>query len=165
MITLYLKRNNSAGNIPFTVFDSLGNEKYFITLEKTPVNTVFRVFNKSKERLSKIIQNNLISHKFFISSNKQKIFLTNSINSSDCDLYLYGTSWYITGNAVSGNYALLDVDKSIIMTQKRIWASTVSYSEINITNQSFETLAISVAVCINLYISSAERKNDVIPNI
>ena len=73
--------------------------------------------------------------------------------------------WCITGNALSGNYAVIDVDNSVIMTHKKIWYNNFSYSQVEISNSSFEIPALSLAVCMNLYISISEKEKSSVPNI
>ena len=165
MINLYIKRNTQDINSEFSIFDKLGNQKYFVLSEKNPIHRVFRITNSEKNSLSKILKNNFINNKFLILYNKQRLLLSHSITLSNCDLYIYGMPWCITGNALSGNYAVIDVDNSVIMTHKKIWYNNFSYSRVEISNSSFEIPALSLAVCMNLYISISEKEKSSVPNI
>lgn len=166
LITLYIKRNNDIKyNSEFSIFDALGNQKYCVVPEKNPINTVFRITDLENNIFSRIIQNNFINNKFLVFYDKQRLLISNTIISANCEFHIYGMPWFITGNAAFGNYALIDVDNSVIMTHKKVWNNNSYYSQIEITNHCLEIPALSIAVCMNLYISLTEENKSSIPNV
>lgn len=149
---LFLKRDTSNETSRFLVFDDMGKEKYIIVgKSKNSKQTMF-LSDKSENKLSTITLFEFSMKYFSIKCDKRLYILMPYIKDKFAFI-IYGSTFRFMGDMISGRFSVIDVDKSIIMTQKRCWNKNGEVFEINISCEEQEIFILSMAICAAMYIT------------
>ncbi len=145
---LFLKRDVSANYCGFTVYDELGKPKYFSKLRPSKTGTKQKfnlvLFDTQGNRLAKIRQLSLASaNTFVLRVGKSHITFVVVITSKGIYSYFYGNNWHIHGNIATKNFNIIDVDNSVISSQ-RFYRDSL---EITINDEHNELYCILTSIC------------------
>lgn len=146
---LFIKRDISADDLGFIVFDELGKEKYYAVFAKTKSKIKFNfVLTDTQKNISaKIRQIPLVgTNTFVFKVGKDHLTFVVVITTNGVFCNFYGNNWHINGDVASKNFTILDVDNSVISTHK----NCINCSEVNINDKSNELYCIATSICISL---------------
>ena len=151
---LFLKRVLS-DDVGFQIYDDLGNCRYSAIVETESSRQRIILTGDSVVPVSEILHKSFLMRYFTVRCQAGFFVLLPSMR--DCFSFrIYGSSYRFAGDASSGSFSLFDVDKSVIMTQKKCWCRYGDAYELNILVPEDEHFALSVAICADLYISATE---------
>lgn len=156
---LFLKRDVSDISSRYVVLDECGNEKYIITGTNRPSGQKLILSDTDGRTLSDIFLYDIMATYFVIKCDRHIYGLVPYLNTT-LAFMIYGSTLRFIGDISQGRFSLIDVDKSVVMTQKKCWGGF----ELNITDETKEIFALSVAICADLYISAAEQNAEIIRN-
>lgn len=144
---LYIRRNTSADNAAFDIYNEQGYNKYrFIQNDKKGYYgfEIVSVDGKSVCKVRKIPIGSVSAYS--IKTGNRRVKLVCVPVSADIKCRFYGVNWHITGDTVSKNFGILDVDNSVIATQKILLPDY----ELNVFDKSNELVSIAASICIDL---------------
>ena len=151
-----MKRDTSDISSRYVVLDDCGKEKYIVTGKSISSKQRLIVSDGENTKLSEIILNSLVATYFMIKCDKRIYALVPCINEQFAFL-IYGSTLRFFGNISEGRFSLIDVDKSVVMSQKKCWGKYGTGFELNILDDEQELFALSVAICADMYISATEN--------
>ncbi len=144
---LFIKRDISAGDSAFTVFDELGKEKYYVLFTKTKSTVSLKITDTQNNTVVTIRKLPIVGTNTFV-FRKRKNHITFVIVKSSKGIFCnyYGNNWHINGEITTKNFSIIDVDNSVIAIQRKCGEAL----ELNITEDKNELYCICTSVCINL---------------
>lgn len=144
---LFIRRNISADKNAFTLFDEQGCEKYNIIPIKKKGYSGFKICAMDDKVMCKVRKMPIATvNTYSIRDKSRRINFVCVPVSGSIKCHFYGVNWHITGDAISKNFAILDVDNSVIATHKTI----MSDYELNVFDKANELIAIATSICIDL---------------
>lgn len=148
-VKFFIKRDISADFGVFDIYDERGIEKYLAEFSKSKRSRKIIIHNASETFVNiRCFQlSNLIACNISTKSKKMRLIL--GVNHNDLVCVCSGVNWKICGNVAKKDFSILDVDNSVIASQKRAFSRRESY-ELTVYSSVNELLPISVAVCINM---------------
>ena len=152
---LFLKRDVSVSKNEFTVFDELGNEKYFALVKgRKPSSTLsLRLLNTQGEVTAKMRRIPIVgTNTYLFSVNKKSVTMALVKNSAGFYCYFYGNNWHIHGDVLKKSFDIIDVDKSVVMTHRQY----ADYSELEIFDETNELFCVCASICANM-INTVEK--------
>ena len=151
---LFLKRVFSEDGPGFQVYNEQGECRYLVTVETDNSKQKILINNTSGVPVSEIYHKHIIMSYFTVRCQAGFFVLLPFMR--DCFSFkIYGSSYRFAGDIAAGRFSLFDVDNSPVMTQERCWSKYGDASELNIYVPEDEHLALSVAVCADMYIAAA----------
>lgn len=144
---LFIKRNISSEKNAFVAFNEQGNEKYNIVLRKKKSYYGFDIISTDGNlvcKVRKIPVGNV--NTYSIKDNCRRVTFVCVPVSDTIKCHFYGVNWHVTGNAISKNFCIMDVDNSVIATHKMI----ASDYELNVFDNANELISLATCICINL---------------
>lgn len=144
---LFIKRNISSEKTAFVVFNEQGYEKYNIVLKKKKSYYGFDIISTDSNlmcKVRKIPVGNV--NTYSIKDNCRRVTFVCVPVSDTIKCHFYGVNWHVTGNAISKNFYIMDVDNSVIATHKMI---APDY-ELNVFDNANELISLATCICINL---------------
>lgn len=154
---LFLKRDMSDISSRYVVLDDSGKEKYIVTGTTGSSRQKLKLSGANGEKMSDITLYSLVATYFTIKYDKRLYALVPCVRENFAFL-IYGTTLRFLGDISEGRFSLIDVDKSIVMTQKKCWGKYGTGFELNIIDEKQEIFALSVAICADMYVSEADKK-------
>ena len=154
---LFLKRDVSDISSRYVVLDDCGKQKYIVTGANRPSGQKLTLSDNECRKMSDITLYNLVATYFTIKYSKRLYALVPCVNENFAFM-IYGSTLRFVGDMSQGRFSLIDVDKSVVMTQKKCWGEFGTGFELNIFDEQQEIFALSVAICADLYISATEQK-------
>lgn len=149
VMTLYLKRDISAGNRCFTVNDALGEVKYLVSVPPSGLMTRFKlvITDASGNEAARIRRIPLAGTVTYVLRFERKhVTLVTVPGANGISANFYGSNWRITGEFAARNFSIIDVDKTLISEQR----NHADYCEINVADSKNELFCVAAAVCSNL---------------
>lgn len=146
---LHLKRDLSAGDAGFTVFDESGKEKYRAVSVKTKVTkkTNLLLLNSQGETAAKIRRLPIVgTYTFVLKVAKSHITFVIVPTKNGILSYFYGNNWHINGSLSAKDFTIIDVDKSVILSHRK----HADYCTLEIFDADNELYCVSAAICANL---------------
>ena len=146
---LHLKRDLSAGDAGFTVFDESGMEKYRAVSVKTKVTkkTNLLLLNSQGETAAKIRRLPIVgTYTFVLKVAKSHITFVIVPTKNGILSYFYGNNWHINGSISAKDFTIIDVDKSVILSHRK----HADYCTLEIFDEEHELYCVSAAICANL---------------
>lgn len=146
---LFIKRDVSASDNEFTIYDELGNPKYFARFVKTKTKSKVNIILTDTEQnvKAKIRQLPLVgTNTYVFKVGKSHITFVVVLTAKVIYSYFYGNNWHIHGDIVTRNFSIINVDNSVISSQQNCGDSV----ELDITDESNELYCISTSVCTSL---------------
>ncbi len=146
---LYLKRDRSADNVLFAVFDECGNEVYRVVSVSTKVTkrTNLLLLHTDGTVAGKIRRLPIVStYTFVLRVKKSHITFVIVPVKNGVLSYFYGNNWHINGSIAAKNFTVIDVDKSVILDHRK----HSDHCTLEITHPENELYCIMTAVCANL---------------
>ena len=149
---LFIKRDTSTKLSGFNVFDELAKLKYTVHYKKSGSVTKLCIEDTNNCQLGVIRRIKVSGVCVYLISFKGKGSISTLINCNKDNFMclLYGTNWRICGDIRTKNFSIIDVDKTAIAMQKRLFSNSTAAYELNIKSKENELAALAVAVCINL---------------
>ena len=144
---LYIKRDFSACNCVFVIYDELGKEKYTVVAEKVNLFYLKTSDNICVAKIKRISISNLLAYNINVGNKKIRLLVT--VSKGELSGVCYGNNWKICGSAAAKTFAITDVDNSIVARQSKVYLKHDAY-ELEIFRESKELLSLSAAVCINM---------------
>ena len=144
---LYIKRDSSACNCVFVIYDELGKEKYTVFAEKSNLFYIKTNDNICVAKIKRISISNLLAYNINVGNKKIRLLVTAS--KGELTGICYGNNWKICGSAAAKTFAISDVDNSVIARQSKVYLKHDAY-ELEVFRESKELLSLSAAVCINM---------------
>ena len=148
-MTLYLRRDVSAGNRCFTVSDALGAEKYFVSTPTSGLMTKFKlvITDTTGNEAARIRRIPLVgTMTYVLRFGRKHVTLVTVPTTKGISAYFYGSNWHIGGEFAAKNFSIIDVDKTLICEHR----NHADYSEINIPDSGNELFCVAASVCSNL---------------
>ena len=148
-MTLYLKRDVSAGNRCFVVSDAFGAEKYFVSTPSAGILTKSKlvVADMSGFEAAKIRRIPLVGiAAYVLRFGKRHVTLVTVPTAKGISAYFYGSNWHIVGELAAKNFSIIDVDKTLILEHRR----HADYCELTIPESGNELFCVAASVCANL---------------
>ena len=130
-MTLYLRRDVSAGNRCFTVSDALGAEKYFVSTPTSGLMTKFKlvITDTTGNEAARIRRIPLVGTvTYVLRFGRKHVTLVTVPTTKGISAYFYGSNWHIVGEFAAKNFSIIDVDKTLICEHR----NHADYCEINI---------------------------------
>ena len=146
---LHLKRDLSAGDAGFTVFDESGMEKYRAVSVKTKVTkkTNLLLLNSQGETAAKIRRLPIVgTYTFVLKVAKSHITFVIVPTKNGILSYFYGNNWHINGSIAAKNFTIIDVDKSVILSHRK----HTDYCTLEIFDEDNELYCVAASICANL---------------
>lgn len=143
---LFIKRCNSADNRCFTVYDELGAEKFYINQAVTAPKNRLMIFDVNGSPLVNIRKIPIVGTNSYIFKKGKRDYLTfiGVLSKKGLSCRFYGNNWLVSGEVLSGNFCIIDVDNTVISCQKRQGESYLL--EVNSESNQLYCIAASVAV-------------------
>lgn len=148
-MTLFLKRDVSADNRCFVIFDDCGNEKYFVHSKQAKVSAknILIISDTDYNQAAHMRRLSVAgTNAHMLRLGKKHLAFVNVPTSKGVNSYIYGSNWCVSGDIATKNFSILDVDKTVILEHKR----HADYSELIIPNSSNELFCVAASVCANL---------------
>ena len=152
---LYLKRLVSAGDTGLAVYDESGAEKYCAAPVRTKVTkkTNLLLLNGRGETVAKIRRLPIVgTYTFVLRVKKSHITFVMVPVKGGLLSYFYGNNWHINGSIASGNFMIIDVDKTVILSHRR----HADYCTLEIADEENELYGVAAAICAHL-INTVEK--------
>lgn len=144
---LFLRRNVSADNNIFSVFDEQGFEKYNIVSKKANSNSDFAIQNTDGQAVCRIRRLPVAGTNIYLfKADKKRIAFIRTLIADGIKCHYYGNNWHVIGNISAKNFSVVDVDNSLIATHKKV----MSDYELNIFDSKNEMFCIATSLCIDL---------------
>ena len=146
---LHLKRDLSASDAGFTVFDESGMEKYRAVSVKTKVTkkTNLLLLNSQGETAAKIRRLPIVgTYTFVLKVAKSHITFVIVPTKNGILSYFYGNNWHINGSISAKDFTIIDVDKSVILSHRK----HADHCTLEIFDEEHELYCVSAAICANL---------------
>lgn len=146
---LFIKRDDSASKAICTVYDELGNPKYYASFQKMkPKSNVTIVLKNTQNNvIAKIRQLPIVgTNTFVFKVGKSHVTFVTVLTQKGIHSYFYGNNWHIKGEVITKNFSIIDVDNSVILSQKNCGDSY----ELTITDSSNELYCIATSICVSL---------------
>lgn len=153
---LFLKRDTSDMSSRFVVLDEYGKQKFIVTGKNSTSKQKLTVFNNESVKMADITYYDFVVKYFSVKCCKHLYALVPCLE-KEFVFIIYGSTLRFIGNIPSGRFSLIDVDKSVVMMQKKCWGKYGNGFELEIFDDEQEIFSLSVAICANLYISAAEE--------
>lgn len=149
VMTLFLKRDVSADNQCFIVYDALGAEQYRVIKPTEGILTKYKfvVTDLNGVAAAKIRRLPFVGTSTYVLrfGNKHVTLLTVP-TAKGIYSYFYGSNWHIVGELAAKNFSIIDVDKTLIL-EHRLCAD---YCELTIPDSANVLFCIATSVCANL---------------
>lgn len=146
---LFLKRDTSADNGCFTVFDETGEEKYRVLAlpSKLIAKQRFTVTDTSGAVAARIRRLPIVGTRTYVLKfgGRHVTFVMFSAAAGGHS-YFYGSNWCVSGEIYTGNFSIIDVDKTLILEHRK----HAAYRELLIPNRENELFCVAASVCANL---------------
>ncbi len=142
----FIKRDKTAGEGLFIVYDELGKEKYYVKGSKNVCN----ISDLKGRVIGKIHRLPLPALKAFsISSGNYniKFFVNTSSKIPSC--YFFGNSWLIRGDIGTNSFDIIDADNSIVASHRRSFRDSNAY-ELDVFGDNNEIFCIATSVCVDI---------------
>ena len=153
MIKLFLKYNGSYGDYGFEIFDETAYTKYTVSVKTEKNKQKIIIKNLNKQKIAEIFNKNIVFRYFSVKCTGRFYILFPVLK--ECFAFMiYGSTYRFAGDISQGNFSLIDVDKSPIMTQKKCWSKYGDAYELNICVPEDEILSISVALSADMFIAA-----------
>ncbi len=146
---LHLKRDVSAGNTRFSVFDELGAEKYRAVSVSTKVTkrTNLILLDNEENTAAKIRRLPIVgAYAFVLKVGRAHITFVIVPTKNNMLSNFYGNNWHINGNIAAKNFTVSDVDNTVILSHRR----HADYCTLEIFDPENELYCIAVSICANL---------------
>lgn len=144
---LFIKRNISADDSVFDIYDELGNEKFNVKLIKTKASSSLVISDINGIAISKIKKITVGgSNTFVFRVPKKNVTLVTLFSSNSLRCHYYGKNWHIQGDVLTKKFSVYDVDKTLVYSQNK----TANAIELNINDALNELYCISTSVCIEM---------------
>lgn len=149
IMTLFLKRDVSADNRRFVIFDECGDEKYYVYAKRTKVSAknILIITDTDDRQAARVRRVPIVGTSAHVLKfgNRHVTFVTvptpNGVYS-----YFYGSNWRVSGDIATKNFTIIDVDKTVILEHRR----HADYCELIIPDSSNELFCVAASVCANL---------------
>ena len=148
-MTMYLKRDVSADNRCFVVFDAMGAERYLVSKPSSGLMTKFKlvITDASGREAAKIRRVPLVGTvTYVLRFGRKHVTLVTVPTTTGVSAYFYGSNWHIVGEFAARNFSIIDVDKTLISEIRR----HADYCELNIPDSSNELFCVAASVCASL---------------
>ncbi len=142
----YIKRDKTAGDGLFVIFDERGRDKYFVSGSKN----YFIISDLNGRILVKIHRLPLPALKAYsISSGNYniKFFINTSSKAPSC--YFFGNSWLIRGDITRNSFDIIDADNSLVASHRVSFSNSGSY-ELEISKGNSELFCIATSICVDI---------------
>ncbi len=144
---LFIKRNISPSDLNFTVFDELGKEKYFVKFQKAKTPVRFFITDKDDNVMVKIRRLPIVgTNTFVFKAGKKHLTFVELFTKNGMYCYFYGNNWHITGDVMSKNFSIIDVDNSVISSQKK----DLDNCELVIFDSTNELYCVATSICVSM---------------
>ena len=144
---LFIKRNISADDTVFNIYDELANEKFNVKLVKTKASSSLVICDVNDIVISKIRKITMGgTNTFVLRVPKKNVTLVTFLSQNNMRCRYYGKNWHIQGDVLTKKFSVLDVDNTLICSQKKI-ANAI---ELNVNDALNELYCISTSVCIEM---------------
>ena len=145
---LFLKRDLSADSNAFTVYDELGCLKYLVASKQPVFKSInLSICDPDGQPVARIRRVPIAGTKTFVlKAYKRRVTLVLLITSKGMYCNFYGVNWHISGELVSKNFSIMDVDNSLIMQHFHF----SDRCELEITDEGSELFCLAAAICVNL---------------
>ena len=141
---LFLRRNVSADNNIFSVFDEQGFEKYNIVSKKANSNSDFAIQSTDGQALCRIRRLPVAGTNIYVfKADKKRIAFICTLIANGIKCHYYGNNWHVIGNISAKNFSVVDVDNSLIATHKKV----MSDYELNIFDSKNEMFCMWQTYC------------------
>ncbi len=155
---LFLKRDTSADNISFMIYDNMGLPKYSVSAEIGNWMKMV-VFSGEGEQRSVIRYNKLMLDYFTILCQKRFYVLIPNIKNGFA-FTIYGSTYKFNGKP-GDDFYMSAPDGTVVMTHKRCRSSGMSGFEITINDEAHEMFLLSAAICADMYLDVSEKQKAV----
>lgn len=145
---LFLKRNKSAEETQFFLYDESGNERYRTENKKTRVTSKLNMIitDSHGSEAARIRQLPIAHAAFVIKVNRTHITFIALPTSKGIYSYFYGNNWHINGDIASKNFEVINVDKSVVFSHR----SEARCCAIEIFDEPNELYCVAASICANL---------------
>ena len=145
-----MKRNTSDDSCCFTVFDESEREKYCACFvpSKLIARRRLAITDSSGDVVAKIRRLPLVGCDAYVLKFQRKhvTFVTLPTPNGFRSIF-YGTNWHVTGEILSKEFSIIDVDKTLILAHNK----HTDYCELLIPDERNELFCVATSVCVNLF--------------
>lgn len=152
---LYIRRDSSPGCEQFLVYDELGQRKYSVVEVRTPVSLKYNIVSSSGSGavIAGIRRMPVpIASTYLMKSRRGSLTFAAIPTRDGISSKLYGKNWRITGDMLSKDFSVMDVDNSVVMSQYNRGTNL----ELMIPDSSNELDCLMLSVCAGL-INTVDR--------
>ncbi len=152
---LYIKSAQLQPRSGFVIYNSTGEEKYFVPVEHSVLGMKLDVNNALGKRVSKIRQHGFSFNKTYnISAGDRKFKLILKVQEDNVSAFIKGYAIAIVGDILKKEFSLINENKAVIMTHKDNFKN---YYELDILQDELELLSICVSLCIETLLLDDEK--------
>lgn len=144
----FLQRDTSELNRRYIVLDDLGRELYVVRGKHTASGEFIRIRDRHDNAVCKIrrLGINALSA-YSVRADNTAVRINVVMSGSVAAVRFRGISFYLRGNAVAGNYDILDADNSVVCVVNKDFAKRALTLTIN--TEEREMICIAAAICID----------------
>lgn len=157
MMKLFLKYDGSYGDFGFEILDETACLKYTVSVKNEKTKQKIIIQTPEHQTAAEIFHKNLVLPYFSVHCSGHLYILVPLIKEYFA-FAIYGSTYRFLGDIAAGNFSLIDVDKSPVMTQKKCWSPYGDGFELNLFNEEQEIFALCCAVCAAMYLSASDSK-------
>ncbi len=164
MMKLFLKYNGSYGDYGFEVLDETAYTKYTVSVRTEKNKQQIIIKNLNKQIIAEIFNKNIVFRYFSVKC-MGRFYILFPVLKEYFAFMIYGSTYKFAGDISQGNFSLIDVDKSPVMTQKKCWGQCGDGFELNIYNEEQEIFSICCAICAAMYMTKSDTKTQMVGDV
>ena len=147
---LFLKRNTFDDSCCFTVFDESEEVKYVASHVSSMRIARHRlaVADSAGEVVAKIRRLPLVgTDTYVLKFQRRHVTFVTLPTPNGSRSFFYGSNWRVTGEILSKNFSIIDVDKTLLLAHRK----HADYCELLIPDERNELFCVAMSVCVNLF--------------
>lgn len=153
---LYIKNAYNQQKPGMTVYDDLGEKKYFVLIEHSVLGMKLDLYKANGKRISKIRQHGFSFNKTYNITGKDKnLKFILKVDEDNVSAFIKGLPILFEGDILKKEFSLLTENKNVIMTHKY---SLKNYYELDILIEDFELICVCISLCIETLLFFDEKK-------
>ena len=149
-LKLYLARSSAGEQSRFLVYDHLGALRHRVDGKITAGGGVLCLVTPEGRQEARIRQKNMLAFSYYsaLCADDSRVRLLQSVVQNRPVFYLRGVNWFFHGDATPHSFAVMDVDKSTVMTLQKTWTAFGDGWELFIAEPADELRCLCIAVCV-----------------
>lgn len=147
-VRVLIKRDTSGLDSRFEIFDAGGEPKYTVRGKHTPSGESIRIRDIDGNIVCRIRRLGIGSlGAYTVTAGNETIRLNIAFSAGTAAVRFHGISFMVRGDAASGNYDIVDADRSLVCAVSRDFAKRTLILTIDVEERAL--FCIAAAICID----------------